>query len=144
MSTSNFDEKNYMERLHYAVNEIMRGNWAELSRKTGLNTSTTHNVRTGGEPKLITIYRICSAMNVSLDWLTTGEGEMLKGKMEKQKWDAVEERRGEYKANTSTVNMLEGLTERQKMLVLADIEEKKQLNAMAATIAKLKGGKQEK
>lgn len=88
--------------------------------------------------------QIAKDKNISLDWLLTGDGEMLKGKQAEQEWGGIEERRGMYKAPLKIENMLEGLTERQKMLVLADIEEKKQLNEMKAMFAQLQGVKEGK
>lgn len=73
MSTTNFTVDTFFERLDFVVNDKLHGNWADLSRKSGLAASAIHKIKNGTEPKISSLKRICDALNVSSDWLLTGK-----------------------------------------------------------------------
>lgn len=69
---------NLSSRLEYLVNSKLSSNWAELARKSGLTPSTIQQIKDGGDARGNTLLRISNALQISIDWLLTGEGEMYR------------------------------------------------------------------
>jgi len=60
----------------------MAGSGDELSRKTGVPRRTLENYLSGkSEPKASVIAEICTVLDVSAEWLLTGEGSMQLNKV---------------------------------------------------------------
>jgi len=75
--------KELANRLNYFIEQELAGNWAELARKSNITPSTLQQVKKGGDIRESTLIRISSSLNLSLDWLLTGEGEMYNSIQEK-------------------------------------------------------------
>ncbi|MEO5327274.1 MAG: helix-turn-helix domain-containing protein [Magnetococcus sp. THC-1_WYH] len=62
--------------LQLLADKELGGNWAELSRRSGVPTTTLQSIKEGTRAREDTIVRISSAFGLSIDWLLTGEGPM--------------------------------------------------------------------
>jgi transcriptional regulator with XRE-family HTH domain len=138
MSTQKFVEMSFMDRLEFAVNAKLSGNWAELSRKSGLGASTLHQIKSGADPKASSLQRISQALDVSLDWLLSGEGEMLKTKPTAAASPTEDRRVGISDRRLGIMQeLLDGLNQTQQQEILSVIEEKKRLNEMQRQLDQL-------
>ena len=121
----------FLDRLEFVVKDKLDGNWAELSRKSGLGASTLHQIRNGADPKASSLKRICGALGISMDWLTTGEGQITKEILIKEpitKYDVKIAR---------MVELLDGLNEDQQREIFTIAEEKKRFNNLERMVEQL-------
>ena len=65
----------FSDRLAKSVDDFAGGNWAELARRAGLTRSTLQQIKNGADPRGDTLLRISRALDVSVDWLLSGEGQ---------------------------------------------------------------------
>lgn len=121
MSTNKFVGATFLERLHHVVNEKLNGKWAELARKTGLTPSTIHQIKMGSEPKLSSLQRIGMALDISLDWLISGEGSMYKAEPSEESLS---------KRHEALLTMFDGLSDEQKREILTSAQEKERMNKL--------------
>jgi transcriptional regulator with XRE-family HTH domain len=139
MSTEESTIDNFLHRLTYLVEERLGGNWAELSRISGLSGSSIHKIKNGSEPKLTSLEKICNALNVSLDWLVTGRGEISCLDNE-----AVNDAAAD-KESAMLLEMIMALPPAEKSTALSLLksqfsafEQKKQLDALIKEVAELR------
>lgn len=138
MSTEESTIDNFLHRLTYLVEDRLGGNWAELSRISGLSGSSIHKIKNGSEPKLTSLEKICNALNVSLDWLVTGRGEISHFDNEAAN-DAVD------RESAMLLEMIMALPPAEKSIALSLLknqfsafEQKKQLEALMKEVAELR------
>lgn len=129
MSTNKFVGATFLDRLHFAVNEKLQGNWADLARKSELTPSTIHQIKTGSDPKMSSLERIGKALDVSLDWLLSGSGEMDRNE---QRLNPISDQRAQ-----KIVELYEALNEDQQKEILAAVEEKKRMNELVEIVNQL-------
>jgi transcriptional regulator with XRE-family HTH domain len=121
MSNKKLKIRNFIERLERTVDEKMNGNWAELSRKCGISTPTLSKIKGGTEPGIEKVIKIANALDVSIEWLTRGEGEKPISEKTRQ-----------------LDNLMRALTTEQQDEILRFAEEKKRLNEMTELINHIK------
>jgi len=124
VSTEKFTKENFINRLNALVQERLEGNWAELSRITGLAPSAIHKIKNGTDPKLSSLERICEALDTSMDWLVygteAGESEQMPPRIK------------------AMCDMLYNLPEQQQKEILFAVEEKKQIYDLKLEVEDLK------
>ena len=138
MSTEESTIEYFLHRLTYLVEERLGGNWAELSRISGLSGSSIHKIKNGSELKLTSLEKICNALNVSLDWLVTGRGEI--SRLDEAVNDATADRE-----SATLLEMIIALPPAEKSTALSLLksqfsafEQKKQLDALIKEVAELR------
>ena len=63
----------WQTRILAAVESQLGGNWAELSRKTGLQPSTLQGVKRSKDCQVSTLLRICEALHLDVNLVLTGQ-----------------------------------------------------------------------
>lgn len=114
--------KNLFERLDLVIGEKLNGKWSELAKATGLTPSTLQGIKEGKDPRGNTLLRISDALNVSIDWLLTGQGTMYR--------DTVQAEENLTHRHTSLLQLFDALDEKQQREILTVAEEKERLNKM--------------
>jgi transcriptional regulator with XRE-family HTH domain len=70
----------FHKRLSMLVEKYSAGNSADFARKIGVNTATFHNyVAKGRLPNAETLFAIKKHLNVDMNWLIGGQGDMTAG-----------------------------------------------------------------
>lgn len=124
--------KNLYERLNLVVEEKLKGNWAELARITGLTPSTLQGIKEGKDPRGNTLIRISEALNVSIDWLLTGEGPMYRDQVAVQPEETLSQRQA------NLLQLFDALDEDQQREILATAQKEERLKRMAEQLEALK------
>ncbi len=113
---------NVLDRLQQALNVESD---SELSKAIGVNRATLGNWRNRNSVPYSICINICERENLSIDWLLTGEGEILRQKS----------RTSDNEIDKDIIaSMLEDLNEDQKLEVLLVIKEKMRLNELETLI----------
>ena len=116
---------NLSERLEYLVHSMLGGRWSELAKKTGLSPSTIQQIKDGGDARGNTLLRISTSLNVSLNWLLIGEGDIHL-----------------YRSRARTIEEidknLKKLTNEQRELIFMATEEMIRLNVIIDKVSSLK------
>lgn len=121
MSTIKYSKENFFERLENLVNEKMNGNWAELSRISGISKGMLSNFKRNRTPSLETAMKLADALNVTTDWLIRGKAD-----------EPISA------ATRQLDNLIRALTTEQREEILRLTEEKKRLNEMTELINHIK------
>lgn len=136
-SEFNFDE--IMERLKISTNT---SSYNALAERIGLSSSGFANLKKRKSIPYDKIAMLTNSLNVSMDWILTGKGEMRKGEPTVKVYDRrigdVDNTIGKTERRVEkAVTLLNELTPQQQLDVLATIEEKKRLNEMQRTLDRL-------
>lgn len=115
---------NLFQRLDLVIGEKLNGNWAELARITGFNPSTLQGIKEGKDPRGSTLLRISEALNVSIDWLLTGQGSMHRNAVAESGEDTLSSR------HTALLQLFDALEDDQQREILTTAQEKERLNKM--------------
>lgn len=62
------------ERIQAIVDELYDGSWNKLAKDIGVNASTLQRVKEGGGMRSESLLHFCENLNLSANWLLTGEG----------------------------------------------------------------------
>lgn len=63
------------KRVQIVVDELYDGSWNKLAKDVGVNASTLQRVKEGGGMRSESLLHFCENLNLSPNWLLTGEGE---------------------------------------------------------------------
>ncbi len=119
----NFEE--IMNRLKIASNTKSYNALADL---LGLSSSGFANLKKRESIPYDKIIGLASSLNVSIDWMLTGEGEMQKTTPATATPDLKTAKMAE---------LLEGLNEQQQREIFAAVEKEKRLNDLIETVNQL-------
>lgn len=129
----NFDE--IMDRLKIASNTR---SYNALAGMLGLSSNAFANLKKRGSLPYDKIIALTNSLNVSMDWILTGKGEMLKTTPEATPASSIEDKRVVSDRRPGIMQeLLDGLNQTQQQEILLVIEEKKRLNEMQRQIEQL-------
>jgi hypothetical protein len=132
-SEFSFDE--IMERLKIASNTR---SYNALADMLGLSSSAFANLKKRGSLPYDKIIVLANSLNVSMDWILTGKGEMLKTKPTAAASPTEDRRVGISDRRLGIMQeLLDGLNQAQQQEILSVIEEKKRLNEMQRQLDQL-------
>lgn len=123
--------KNLFDRLDSSVKEKLNGNWAELARITGLTPSTLQGIKEGKDPRANTLLRISDALNISIDWLLSGQGAMYRGQSDVPPEELRDQRRAALLA------VYDALNEEQQRELLAAAQKEERFNKIEQQLSGL-------
>lgn len=74
------------ERFERIINALYNGNKRAFATSIGVSATVVENVvgKRQGKPSYDVLVAICAYANISAHWLLTGEGEMLRGEVDKE------------------------------------------------------------
>lgn len=127
LTNNEFDFDEIMDRLKKVTNA---NSYNSLADALGLSSSAFANLKKRGSVPYDKIISLASSLNVSIDWVITGEGEMYRTpKDESEVTD---------KHSEKVLELYGALSDTQRKEILFAIEEKQQLNQLMETVQQLK------